>query len=226
MLPSNRAFFVRGDDGEEYGPVELEELRGWVRENRAGLGTAVRPDEANASWQPWQYYPELVALLAEAHATGFGPPIPMVAPMSRRMISWLIDFILWSILLLPIKSLMDAFMPVDQIIEMATSPRALQEMPPQALHQLWACEIIINACLLLYLTGFHAAHGKTPAKAIMRLTVVDQNGRKPSLFKSFLRSVALIFSINLFLIPLAYAFFNPQRRAFHDVVAGTYVIEA
>ena len=62
--PPPPAFIVRGDDGEEYGPVDLAELREWVRENRAGLGTVVRPDRPDASWQPWQNYPELVALLA------------------------------------------------------------------------------------------------------------------------------------------------------------------
>jgi uncharacterized RDD family membrane protein YckC len=44
--------------------------------------------------------------------------------------------------------------------------------------------------------------------------------------KSFLRALVLIFSMSLFFIPFAYAFFNPQRRALHDFIAGTYVVEA
>jgi uncharacterized RDD family membrane protein YckC len=103
---------------------------------------------------------------------------------------------------------------------------AFQDMPRQMLHQVLAFEIITNACLVLYLTGFHAAHGKTPAKALLRIRVVDQNGQKPGLVKSLLRALMLIFSINLFFLPLTYAFFNPQRRTFHDFVAGTCVVEA
>ena len=73
---------------------------------------------------------------------------------------------------------------------------------------------------------FIAAHGQTPAKSLLRLRVVDQFGQKPDLLKVLLRAVVLIFSISLFFIPLTYAFFNPQRRALHDFVAGTYVVEA
>src|SRR5271156_5698487 len=94
--PPPPAFIVRGDDGEEYGPVDLAELREWVRENRAGLGTVVRSDRPDASWQPWQNYPELVALLAEAHAGG-PPPVPgtlVVAPLLRRAGAFALDLVL------------------------------------------------------------------------------------------------------------------------------------
>ena len=73
MLPENRLFWIRGDDDKEYGPVNLEELREWVRENRAGLGTFVRTDQPDAPWQHWQQYPELVALLAEVQAAAKTP---------------------------------------------------------------------------------------------------------------------------------------------------------
>src|SRR5277367_5676801 len=100
MLPENRSFMVRGDDGQEYGPVDLQELREWVQENRAGLGTDVRLDEPDADWQPWQAYPELIALLAEAHATGGDPaqPTMIIAPIWRRVIAFGLDLILISIL--------------------------------------------------------------------------------------------------------------------------------
>ena len=96
MLPENRSFFIRGDDGGEYGPVDLDELREWVRENRAGLGTEVRLDEPNAIWHPWQAYPELVALLAEAHATGSAPvpdqADPIIAPIWKRILACVVGF--------------------------------------------------------------------------------------------------------------------------------------
>ena len=87
-------------------------------------------------------------------------------------------------------------------------------------------EIVRDSILALYFTGFIAAHGKTPGKALFRLQVVDALGRKPDLAKSFFRAMILIFSICLLFIPLAYVFINPQRRAFHDMIADTYVVEA
>src|SRR5258708_23712119 len=96
MLPENKSFMVRGDDGLEYGPVDLDELREWVRENRAGLGTDVRLDETGTSWHPWQSYPELVALLAEARATAPVPGMPglVIAPMGRRIVAFALDLFL------------------------------------------------------------------------------------------------------------------------------------
>src|SRR5476651_1741553 len=106
MLPENHSFWIRGDDGQEYGPVDLDELRDWVRENRAGLGTEVRLDELNADapWHPWQNYPELVALLAEAQATSPVPGQPglVIAPIWRRAVAWMMDIMLLAILLNPV----------------------------------------------------------------------------------------------------------------------------
>ena len=70
-MSDNDAYWVRGEDGEEYGPVALAELREWVGENRVGLGTDVRLDTPHGTWHSWQFYPELVALLAEVKATGY-----------------------------------------------------------------------------------------------------------------------------------------------------------
>jgi uncharacterized RDD family membrane protein YckC len=219
---------IRGDDGQEYGPVELDELREWVQENRAGVGTEVRRDEPNASWHPWQSFPELVALSAEAHATG---PVPAqmglaIAPVGRRIAALMADLILVSILFIPIVNVLALFLPMDAITQAALNPMVLQNLPSPTLHQFLAFQMISNLGLALYLTGFVAAHGKTPGKAIMRIRVVEENGQKPSLLNSFLRAIVLIFSMGLFFLPLAFALFNPQRRAIHDLIAGTYVVDA
>jgi uncharacterized RDD family membrane protein YckC len=229
MLPENRSFFIRGDDGQEYGPVDLDELRDWVRENRAGLGTDVRLDEPDAPWRPWQNYPELVALLAEAHAASPVPGQPnlVIAPMGRRMIAFILDLILISILLTPaFLTLALVFLPdwfVQYVVATSQPPFTPPDLP---LYGKVIANLISDVALALYFSGFQAAHGQTPAKAVLRLRVVDQSGRKPGLVKAILRALALLFSMSLFFIPLTYVFFNPQRRALHDFIAGTYVVEA
>ena len=41
-----------------------------------------------------------------------------------------------------------------------------------------------------------------------------------------MRGLALAISLFFLIgIPLTYAFLNPQRRTFHDCVAGTYVVK-
>jgi uncharacterized RDD family membrane protein YckC len=226
MLPEDRSFIVRGEDGAEYGPVELHELRDWVRENRAGIGTEVRREGEDTAWNPWQNYPELVALLAEVQGTSPVPSAPgmVLAPLGRRLAALTADLILFYILLIPIISILEVFLPMDAIATL--TPATFQNLPPEAMHQLVIVQMISNACLALYFTGFIAAHGQTPGKAMMRLRVVQENGAKPTPLHCFLRATVLIFSIMLMFVPFAFILINPQRRGLHDLFAGTYVVEA
>ena len=228
MLPENRSFMIRGDDGLEYGPVELDELREWVRENRAGLGTDARLNEPGAAWHPWQNYPELVALLAEAQATSLVPDQSglAIAPVGRRIAAFALDLLLIVILYMPIVIPVLLICMPDFYVEYAVAAsRPPFVAPPVTLYQEVVINMIFNLVLVLYFTGFHCVHGQTPAKALLRLRVVDQSGQKPSVTISFFRALMLVVSMNLFFLPMAYAFFNPQRRALHDFIAGTYVVE-
>jgi len=229
MLPENRAYFIRGDDGVEYGPVGLEELRDWVQENRAGLGTVVRLDEPDALWQPWQYYPELVVLLAEARVTSPVPGCPglVIASPWRRVAAMVLDLVLNAFLFIPVFFVLALVYEPDWFIQSALASLHPQSpLPDLPFTDRMIGRMIADGMLVLYLTGFHAAHGRTPAKSILRVRVVDQNGGKPSLVKSFLRALMMVLSLALSGIPFIYAFFNPERRTFHDFVAGTYVVEA
>jgi uncharacterized RDD family membrane protein YckC len=226
MMPDNRTFLIRGDDGQEYGPADLVELRDWVQENRVGLGTDVRVDEPGTIWHPWHEYPELVALLAEAQGTStvVGLPGMVIAPIRRRIVAWIVDLMLLWVLFIPIGAVAELFLPMDAVNQVAFNPSALQSLPEETLHQILYFQFFCCAFVVLYITGFVAAHGQTPGKAIMKLRIVTETGETPGLLNSFMRAMVLILSIN-FLFPLLYPFFNPQRRALHDLVAGTYVVE-
>jgi uncharacterized RDD family membrane protein YckC len=227
MLSENRAFLVRGDDGQEYGPVSLVELREWVQENRAGVGTAVCLDEPGAIWQPWQTFPELVALVAEVQGTSIGltPSGLVVAPMGRRMLASILDFILSWFLATPILVVvMTLSLPdwQEQFTKIMLQPQ--EPIPLQVLYYANLERAIVYSVLALYMAGFHAAHGKSPAKAILKLRVVDKDGRKPTFFRSLLRGVVFAGSFYLYGIPFIYAFFDAQHRSAHDLIAGTYVV--
>jgi uncharacterized RDD family membrane protein YckC len=229
-MPEENAYFVRGEDGEEYGPVALAELRTWVGENRVGLGTTVRLDEPGELWQPWQYHAELVALLAQARVTGpmADGSLPVIAPIGRRIVAGLLDLVLSHLLLMPIIFTSILLLPADLAIHLMLQGVLPQSGPAQM--PFWfelTIDLIYFGGLTLYYTCFHALHGRTPAKSVTRLRVVDQNGRKPSPLKAFLRALVFIVCISppLWGLPLLYIYLNPQRRALHDMVAGTYVVE-
>ena len=221
-------FIIQGDDGENYGPVDLKELRNWVRENRAGLGTKVRMEETGSLWQPWQYYPELVALLAESKAGAANPwPARSWRRWAGASLAFAADLVLIYFLLCPLFLLIYLLCPLEIRMLLTQSFNGGQYTPPQlpsGYETLF--ELVIYGVITLYMAGFHAAHGKTPAKAILRLRVVDEKGGKPPFLRSLMRGLVLTFSLCLFFFPLFYVFFHPQRRALHDLVAGTYVVEA
>ena len=68
--PPAVSYTIIGGDGDEYGPVSIEDIARWIRTDRANERTLVRSDEAS-QWQPLVAVPELALLL-----TGAPPPKP------------------------------------------------------------------------------------------------------------------------------------------------------
>lgn len=64
-------FKIIGGDQKEYGPVTLEQLTQWVRDNRANAQTLVQKE--GGPWVPLGSLPEFAAILAERQGSG---PIP------------------------------------------------------------------------------------------------------------------------------------------------------
>lgn len=72
---------IIGADGQQYGPVSLVELQGWIRERRANGDTLAQgPDLTD--WRPLRTFPEFAQTLQEAAAPAMTTaPIPTaVAP--------------------------------------------------------------------------------------------------------------------------------------------------
>lgn len=63
---------IIGGDGNEYGPVDLEQIKQWIQDGRAGAHTKVQPEGAS-DWKSLGEIPELAALLG-AGAAGGAPP--------------------------------------------------------------------------------------------------------------------------------------------------------
>ena len=230
-MAESTAYFVRGDDGEEYGPVSLPELREWAVENRVGLGTSVRPDLPDGAWSPWQQHPELVALLAEVRTVG-AIRSPVLAPLGRRSLAFLLDFLLSLVFLLPVLLVNYSLLPAALIAQLMEFWQAVMAgLTPATIPQVPFWYALANDATfllvpMLYFAGCYSSRGRTPAKWLLNLRVVDAHGSKPAPRKALVRALIFVVSVYFFYgIPLVYAFFNPQRRALHDIAAGTYVVE-
>ncbi|ETT87290.1 RDD family protein [Viridibacillus sp. FSL R5-0477] len=80
---------------------------------------------------------------------------------------------------------------------------------------------------ILYFIGLPATPWRgTVGKKVLGIEIVDKNGDTISIFRSVIRNVARIFSGLLLGLGYIIAAFHPQKRALHDLVANTYVIDA
>ena len=71
---------IIGGDGNEYGPVDLEQIKQWIQAGRAGAQTKVQPEGAT-EWKTLGEIPELAELLGQAQPGGVPPtftPMPSV----------------------------------------------------------------------------------------------------------------------------------------------------
>ena len=230
MLPENRAFLIRGDDGQEYGPVDLGELREWVQENRAGVGTAVRLDEPNAPWETWQTYPEV------GRPGGGSPrhqwPVPAFGDDDRPLGTAhpCFDFRLYS-----------------QQFHGFPNPLRRHDLLPAGLGDAVHADAGATACYRLPGGGALCHVGKRhcllrPGTLYGRISrpawtdtgeghLASSRRRYPwpetiAGLRSLVRGFVFSFSFYFYGIPFFYAFFNPERRAAHDFIAGTYVVNA
>lgn len=58
-------FTMIGGDGRQYGPVSADDLREWIRDQRANRETPVQP-EGSSEWKPLSAFPEFAEALAAA----------------------------------------------------------------------------------------------------------------------------------------------------------------
>jgi len=76
---------IIGKDGQQYGPVAAEQLRGWLAENRANAQTLVQAD-GTQDWKPLAAFPEFAADLRPPPASATVPPTippPPYTPVPR-----------------------------------------------------------------------------------------------------------------------------------------------
>jgi len=74
---------ITGADGQAYGPVDADQIRRWVEENRARGDTLVQAEGAG-EWKPLRSFPELAAFIANAPPPFSAPPMPQPSPYAAR----------------------------------------------------------------------------------------------------------------------------------------------
>jgi len=87
--------------------------------------------------------------------------------------------------------------------------------------------LIIISMKVLYHGIFTTLYGATLGKMVMRIRVVTIGLLdNPTWSESFTRAAVRVFGESVFYLGFAWAFFDPDRQAWHDKAAKTLVIDA
>lgn len=216
-----------GSDGREYSG-SLEELRAWAQEGRLGPATLVWTD-ADERWIEASDRHELAWDLRrpEPPPSRTDEPILFVAGFVPRLLACLADwmFILFlvNLVLLPWR---DRLQDLVQLVQAQLETAG--DKPPD-IGLLLRFQLIFTtayvAVSLVYMVGFHGRWGATPGKRLLGLVVVTLDGAPVGYPGAFRRYMAGILSLMTF--GLGYLMIlSPQRRALHDLIAGTQVVLA
>ncbi len=84
--------------------------------------------------------------------------------------------------------------------------------------------VIVLLSGVVYFTLFVGSCGQTPGKMLFRLKVVRANGQEMTYGRAWLRSQAWMLSLLLFGLGFLMIACTRQKRALHDILAGTSVI--
>ena len=80
---------------------------------------------------------------------------------------------------------------------------------------------------IFYNSVFEASvYQATIGKMILKLKVIDMNGKRMSVLRSFFRCITVIISILPVGLGIWYITTDPKKRAWHDLILGTYVIQS
>ena len=85
--------------------------------------------------------------------------------------------------------------------------------------------LVLTALGVAYYVSFTAWRGQTIGKMLLEIKVLDERGNIPGIGKAFIREVIGKFISGIvLLIGYIWAAFDSRKQAWHDKIAGTYVV--
>lgn len=137
-----------------------------------------------------------------------------------RLVAFIIDVVAISVAFVATSWLLDAVRSVLGVgIVLSRLPVFSPEIAFGGL-QLSATTVFWVGYLLLFWT----VSGRTPGKAVLGLRVVTRDGHRLSLGRSLLRLVGYVLSTILLYLGFLWVAVDARQRAWHDHLAGTYVV--
>jgi uncharacterized RDD family membrane protein YckC len=167
---------------------------------------------------------ERVAAFRERRAPALNEGPRNAANPFARLLAALVD----AVILTAINLLL--FVPVFLIDYFRTELQPRDAAPDWAFRGVTALSILLAALAnALYVVGGWAWRGRTPGKSVLGLTVVKRGeigGRGIGWMAALIRAVVLVLAGLPLGLGWVWAFFDKEKRAFHDLAAGTWVVRS
>jgi uncharacterized RDD family membrane protein YckC len=218
---------IIGGDGREYGPIALDELKNWIRDGRVAGGTPVWRSD-NALWSPAAQFAELRADIGQLVAAAGLAAVNAAAPVGfwarlgayivDRIVMWLLCTFIWT----AIAALMQWKFP-EPPPNMQTFQELInyfQSLGPLVIYQM----IVVFVCGFVYEVVFNGTWGATLGKMAIGARIVRVDGSRIRYGIAALRWLAERLSDLTFCVGYLMIGFRADKRAMHDLIAGTRVI--
>jgi uncharacterized RDD family membrane protein YckC len=149
---------------------------------------------------------------------------PKTAGFFSRMVAFLLDIFLLTVVGLVsgvVIFLILHFFRIGQILDFLRTQLGIDNLVGQYV-------ALINPALflivLVYFVFFWTFLGQTPGKALLGLRIVRRDGRRLSVWRSFVRYVAYWVSAIPLFLGFIWILFDRRHEGWHDKIAGTNVI--
>jgi uncharacterized RDD family membrane protein YckC len=142
----------------------------------------------------------------------------------RRLTAFTLDCALLAVTAGPLQWLLTRLVPSTQIAPGSSGLDALFRIVTADLSALLARFVPLLVMGLLYFGLFLAISGRTPGQTLLRVRVVGREGTPPGPLVAGVRLAATLVGLAPGALGAVWMAFDPEKRAFHDHVAGTYVV--
>jgi uncharacterized RDD family membrane protein YckC len=159
------------------------------------------------------------------------PDIGVYAGLGRRLIAFVVDFILILLFDLVAAFVLGLTRGVQNLYFYLVQHAPISSLTPEGTTMAFFGSIVASYGVLLiiipwlYFAGFESSRSQaTPGKLLMRIVVTDLEGNKPSFARVTLRHFAKIISALVIFLGFLMIGLTRNRQGLHDRIAGCLVL--
>ncbi len=160
-----------------------------------------------------------------------GPDVGVYAGLGRRIVAFIVDFILILLLDAVAAAVLGLFRGLQILYFFAVEHASIDSLTTEGSTAAFlgsvvaAYGIVVVIIPWLYYAGFESSRSQaTPGKLLMRIVVTDLEGNKPSFARVTLRHFAKFISTLIIFLGFLMIGLTKNRQGLHDKIAGCLVL--